>query len=56
MHRSSFKDRYKREFVEVECPKCRRSRVISLPEEEIPKCEYCRIPMVIKEVLTEGKY
>lgn len=51
-----FKNRYKREFVEVHCPKCKRSRIICLPEEEIPSCEMCKIPMVIKEVLTEGKY
>lgn len=51
-----FKDRYKREFIEVYCPRCKSSRIICLPEEEIPRCEVCKIPMIIKEVLTEGKY
>jgi len=48
--------RYAREFVEVACPVCDQRKIISLPEETIPKCEYCRVEMVIKEVLTEGKY
>lgn len=51
-----FKDRYSREFVEVACPKCRQTRIICVPEEEIPTCEICKVKMVIKEVLTEGKY
>ena len=29
---------------------------ICLPEEEMPTCEYCKVKMNIKEVLTEGKY
>lgn len=50
------KNRYKREFIEVACPKCKKNKIICLPEEEIPTCEFCKIKMVIKEVLTEGKY
>ncbi|MBZ4648927.1 MAG: hypothetical protein JG760_1178 [Desulfomicrobiaceae bacterium] len=50
------KDRYSREFVEVVCPKCRQTRIICLPEEPMPQCEICKVTMVIKEVLTEGKY
>lgn len=50
------KDRYSREFVEVVCPKCRQSRIICLPEEPMPQCEICKVTLVIKEVLTEGKY
>ena len=50
------KDRYKREFVEVVCPVCRESKIIALPEEPMPKCDKCKRDMVIKEVLTEGKY
>ncbi len=50
------KDRYKREFVEVCCPQCKRSCIICIPEEDIPRCEFCKQPMIIKEVLTEGKY
>ncbi len=49
-------DRYRREFVEVVCPICRQSRIICLPEESMPRCEICKRDMVIKEVLTEGKY
>ncbi len=50
------KERYKREAVEVGCPKCDRRQIIYLPDEEIPDCPVCRIKMIIKEVLTEGKY
>jgi phage FluMu protein Com len=50
------RDRYKRAFVEVICPKCKQAKIICLPEEEIPQCEFCKIRMVLKEVLTEGKY
>jgi ribosomal protein S27E len=50
------KDRYKREFVEVVCPTCRRTQIIAVPEEPMPKCVKCRLERVIKEVLTEGKY
>lgn len=48
--------RYSRAFVEVACPSCNRTKIICLPEEEIPKCEYCKTQMVIREILTEGKY
>lgn len=51
-----FKNRYKREFIQVACPRCKQTKIIWLPEEEIPTCEFCKIKMVIKEVLTEGKY
>jgi|GEM_PF-550702 len=54
--RNPLTDRYAREFVEVGCPICNQRKIISLPEEPLPKCEYCRVDMVIKEVLTEGKY
>lgn len=49
-------NRYRREFVEVICPKCRQTQIIALPEEPMPKCPICRKDMIIKEVLTEGKY
>lgn len=48
--------RYRREFVEVACPVCDQRRIICLPEESIPRCEFCKVEMVIKEILTEGKY
>ena len=51
-----FSGRYKREFVEVACPICKQSKIICLPEETIPKCDYCHREMILKEVLTEGKY
>lgn len=50
------KDRYKREPVEIVCPICKQSKIIYLPEEEIPKCPNCKVLMIIKEVLVEGKY
>ena len=56
MSEKFFKARYKREFIEVVCPICRMTKIIAVPEEEIPKCDKCRRPMVIKEILTEGKY
>lgn len=49
-------DRYKRAFVEVACPICDRRKIISLPEEGVPKCDFCHVEMQLKEVLTEGKY
>ncbi len=51
-----FKDRYKREAVEVRCPKCKRSQIVYLPEEKVPDCPSCKTKMLIKENLTEGKY
>ncbi len=49
-------DRYKREFVEFYCPDCRVSKIVCLPEEANPSCDNCRKAMIIKEILTEGKY
>ena len=51
-----FTERYKREFVEVACPVCDQRKIICLPEEQIPKCEFCHVDMILKEILTEGKY
>jgi ribosomal protein S27E len=45
----------KLEPVEVKCPKCGRTEIIYLPNEDIPVCEKCRIRMVISELLDEGK-
>lgn len=50
------KDRYKREFIEIACPICKQRKIICVPEESIGLCEYCRVEMIFKEVLTEGKY
>lgn len=49
-------DRYKRSFVEVACPLCDRRKIVGLPEEPIPKCDFCHVEMSLKEILTEGKY
>jgi ribosomal protein S27E len=51
-----FADRYKREFIEVACPLCDKRKIVCLPDESIPRCEFCKVDMVFKEVLTEGKY
>jgi len=47
--------REKMEAIEVVCPKCRRTEIIYLPNENIPKCPECDIRMVIRELLREGK-
>jgi len=44
-----------REPVEVKCPKCGRTEIIYLPNEEIPVCEKCGKRMIISELLDEGK-
>lgn len=41
--------------LEVVCPKCQRTEIITVPDEPMPTCEDCKIPMVVKELLTEGK-
>ena len=47
--------REEKEAVEVTCPRCRRTQIIYLPQEEMPKCEECGKRMVISELLDEGK-
>lgn len=54
--RETITDRYKREFIEVYCPTCQVSKIICVPEEPMPLCDICRKNMIIKEILTEGKY
>lgn len=49
------KDNKKREALEVKCPKCGRSQIIYIPDEDIPKCPDDGTKMVIKELLDEGK-
>ncbi|WP_169726978.1 hypothetical protein [Desulfovibrio cuneatus] len=51
-----FSGRYSREFIEVICPTCKLTKIICVPKESIPKCERCHKDMIIKEILTEGKY
>ena len=45
----------KREAVETVCPKCRRTEIVYLPDEDVPMCPRCRVRMVIRELLNEGK-
>lgn len=46
----------RQEAVEVICPKCRETRIVYFPRESMPTCPVCKIEMIVKEVLTEGKY
>ena len=41
--------------VELICLKCRRTEILYVPAEEIPKCPDCNVRMTINEVLREGK-
>jgi ribosomal protein S27E len=41
--------------IEVECPRCKETLIVYIPQEEIPKCPKCKTQMVIKELLDEGK-
>ena len=46
----------KKEAVEVICPRCKRTEIVYLPKEEMPKCPDCRaVRMVFRELLAEGK-
>ena len=54
--RNALSDHYQREFIEVGCSVCDQRKIICVPEETIPCCDYCRVEMVLKEVQTEGKY
>ncbi len=41
--------------VELICLRCRRTEILYVPAEEVPKCPDCNIRMTINEVLREGK-
>ena len=45
----------KLEAIEAVCPKCKDTRIVYIPKEEIPRCLKCDIQMVIRELLDEGK-
>ena len=47
--------RDKREAVQIKCPKCKRTQIIYIPDEEFPDCPDCKIQMIIEELLNEGK-
>ncbi len=48
-------DRSKKEPVEIICPKCRYTEIIYFPVDDLPLCPKCKIPMIISELLDEGK-
>ncbi|MBW1606629.1 MAG: hypothetical protein JRJ74_00845, partial [Deltaproteobacteria bacterium] len=36
--------------VELICLKCKRTEILYVPDEEVPKCPDCDVRMLIKEV------
>ena len=44
-----------KEAVEIVCPNCKRTEIVYITKEEMPKCEDCKVRMVIRELLKEGK-
>ena len=44
-----------KEAVEIVCPNCKRTEIVYITKEEVPKCEDCKVRMVIRELLKEGK-
>jgi ribosomal protein S27E len=47
--------RGKREPVQIKCPRCQLTKIIYIPDQDVPNCPECDIPMVIAELLDEGK-
>ena len=47
--------RDKAEPVQLECPRCRYTLIVYIPIEQIPRCPKCDMPMIIRELLDEGK-
>jgi len=47
--------RDKAEAVQVKCPICDHTEIIYIPKEEIPECPKCKVEMIIRELLDEGK-
>ena len=43
------------QLIQVKCPKCQRTQIVTIPKEEIPVCPDCKVQMIIAEVLDEGK-
>ena len=48
-------DRQHKEAVEIICPKCKRTEIVYITKETMPKCEDCNVRMVFRELLKEGK-
>ncbi len=44
-----------KEPVQVKCPKCKRTQIVYIPEEEIPDCPNCKVQMNIEELLDKSK-
>jgi hypothetical protein len=60
IYRTSFIDRRaevadKKEAIEIICPKCKRTEILYITREDMPKCPDCDVRMVIRELLKEGK-
>jgi len=45
----------KKESVEVICPRCRYTQIVTLPMDDLPRCPQCKTRMSISELLDEGK-
>jgi ribosomal protein S27E len=45
----------KSEAIEIVCPRCNRTAIVYIPEQQIPRCPDCNIQMVIRELMKEGK-
>ena len=43
------------EPIEIKCPLCRLTEIIYIPKQDIPNCPKCNVPMIISELLDEGK-
>ena len=48
-------DKDQKEAVEIICPNCKRTEIVYITGEQMPKCEECNIRMVFRELLKEGK-
>ncbi len=44
-----------KELVQVKCPKCKRTQIGYIPEEEIPDCPDCKVQVNIEELLDKVK-
>jgi hypothetical protein len=53
--RESIMERGKLEPIEVICAKCRYTKIVYLPIEDLPLCPKCNTRMSISELLDEGK-
>ncbi len=47
--------RGRHEPAQILCPRCRHTEIIYLPVQDLPRCPECKTPMIIQELLDEGK-